>query len=529
MFRFNNPDALLLLLLVGAAYALTRALERGATGWIAIAGAAVGFAFLTKMMEAFLVVPAFAVVYLVAAPSPLRRRLLQLAVGGVALVAASGWWVAIVELVPASDRPYIGGSSDNSILNLIWGYNGVGRISGSTGGAGFSGSTGILRLFNAEMGTEISWLLPAALIALGAGLVVTRRRPRTDSLRASYLLWGGWLLCSGLVFSFMSGVIHPYYTNLLAPAIAVLIGLGVTQLWQARRTPAARVTLATMLGVTGAWAFVLLGRTPNWHPWLGDVVLIGSLTGALALVALASRPGVGVYALAFGALSLSLAAPVAYSLSTTVTAQSGPTPSAGPASSASVGAGGGRAGGGPSGRLGGPPTGSPGGRFTRPAGTAPPSAGASGFPGVGRGVSGRASLGGAAGTQALGGPRAGGTTTASPALIKLLESDGTAYTWVAATGSSMTAAPIELATGEAVMSIGGFNGSDQAISLARFKQLVAAGEIHYYVAGGGAGGGQGGPGGGRVSSDPSQIAAWVTAHFKAETVGGTTVYDLTSG
>ncbi len=136
MFRFNNPDALLVLLLVAGAYCMTRAIERGQTRWLALVGAALGFAFLTKMMQAFVVVPAFALVYLVAAPVPLRRRVWQLLVGGLALVASAGWWVALVELWPASARPYIGGSTDNSVLELIFGYNGLGRISGGSGPGG---------------------------------------------------------------------------------------------------------------------------------------------------------------------------------------------------------------------------------------------------------------------------------------------------------------------------------------------------------------------------------------------------------
>jgi 4-amino-4-deoxy-L-arabinose transferase-like glycosyltransferase len=182
MFRFNNPDALLVTLTVLAAYGLVRALEQASTRWLALSGAVLGLAFLAKMFQAFLVLPVFAAVYLLAAPTPLRRRLWQLMVAGGALVAAAGWWVAVVALTPAADRPYVGGSTGNSVLDLIWGYNGLGRIDGgsqSGPGGGFSGSTGIGRLFNSLMGGQISWLLPAALLALVAGLWAGRRAPRT--------------------------------------------------------------------------------------------------------------------------------------------------------------------------------------------------------------------------------------------------------------------------------------------------------------------------------------------------------------
>ncbi len=192
MFRFNNPDALLTLLLVGAAYAVTRALEGARTRWLVLAGVLLGFGFLTKMMQSFVVVPGFAAVYLLAAPASLRRRFVQLLVSGVAMFAAAAWWVAIVALWPAGSRPYIGGSQDNSILNLIFGYNGFGRITGNErgsvvggrvfgaagglgggpgNGSGMWGPTGITRLFGGEMGTQISWLLPAALFFIVVLLV----------------------------------------------------------------------------------------------------------------------------------------------------------------------------------------------------------------------------------------------------------------------------------------------------------------------------------------------------------------------
>src|SRR5438874_194608 len=212
--------------------------------------------------------------------------LLPQALAGVAagaLVLSAGWWVALVELWPASSRPYIGGSTDNSILQLIFGYNGLDRISsaGAGPGGGFSGSAGVLRLFNSELGGQISWLLPAATIALVAGAVWTVRRERTDRHRTALLLWGGWFAITALVFSFMTGVIHPYYTNMLAPAIAVLIGVGATVLWQQRERLVGRMLLAAMLAATAVWSYILLDRSPHWHPWLRFAILIG---GALAVV-----------------------------------------------------------------------------------------------------------------------------------------------------------------------------------------------------------------------------------------------------
>jgi 4-amino-4-deoxy-L-arabinose transferase-like glycosyltransferase len=284
MFRFDNPDALLTLLLVGAAYAVVRAVgaasSRAASWWLVAAGAAVGLGFLTKMGQALLVVPALGLVYLVAGPSRLRTRLLQLLGALGALVVSAGWYIALVELWPAADRPYIGGSTTNSLLELALGYNGIGRLlggSGNGGGAaagnsGFGGSTGITRLFTDEIGLEVSWLLPAALILFAALLRLTRRAPRTDRLRAAALLWGGWTLVTGLVFSYMSGTMHPYYTVALAPGIAGLVGVGVAVLWRTRAAVASRALLALAVATTGTWSFLLLAGSAEAFAWVRWIV-----------------------------------------------------------------------------------------------------------------------------------------------------------------------------------------------------------------------------------------------------------------
>src|ERR1700677_1852246 len=277
MFRFDNPDALLVLCMVTGAYAVTRALEAGRTRWLVLAGSVIGLAFLTKMLQGFLVLPAFALTYLLAGPVPLRRRIGQVLTGAAAVVVAAGWWVLAVTLWPASSRPYIGGSTNNSILELVFGYNGLGRIFGGSGngggggaggasGSSFGGATGLSRLFSSEMGNEISWLLPAALVGFAALLWFTRRAPRTDRLRAAALLWGGWLLVTGLVFSYMQGTIHPYYTVALAPAIAALVALAGHAAWERRATVTGRLTCVALVLAAGLWSFVLLGRTSRWWP-----------------------------------------------------------------------------------------------------------------------------------------------------------------------------------------------------------------------------------------------------------------------
>src|SRR5438034_6290114 len=194
------------------------------------------------MLQAFVIVPVVVVVYLVAGRPHLLQRVQQLVIAGVALIIASGWWVAVVELWPSADRPYIGGSQDNSLVNLIFGYNGFGRLTGnetgSVGGIGAAGSrwglTGSNRLFLNEFGGQISWLIPAAIILLVAGLWLTLHVRRTNLARASYVMWGGSLLVTGAVFSFAQGIIHPYYSIVLAPAIGALVGAGPIELWRPR-------------------------------------------------------------------------------------------------------------------------------------------------------------------------------------------------------------------------------------------------------------------------------------------------------
>jgi 4-amino-4-deoxy-L-arabinose transferase-like glycosyltransferase len=534
MFRFNNPDALLVLLLVASAYCLTRALERAGTRWVLAAGALVGAAFLAKMMQAFLVLPAFALVYAIAAPTTLRRRIVQLLAGGAALVLAAGWWVLIVALWPASSRPMIDGSSDNSILNLITGYNGLGRIFGSGGGgagggpgggSGFSGSTGVLRLFNDLMGAQASWLLPAAGVALLAGLWTRRRAPRTDRARAALILWGGWLLVTAAIFSFGQGVIHTYYTVALAPAIGALVAIGGAIWWPRRTTTPARLLAAIVIAGSAAWACVLLGRDSSWEPWLTPLV---ATSGALAVIGLLAAPALGRMrgralgvAVALGVLS-AVSGPLAYAAYTASTPHTGSVVSAGPASSGGAGAFGGAPGGGlrSNGAFGG---------GTRPAGArggAPGSAGVpEGSPPTGAAGTSQQRFSGSSSAGA-----AAGASSVSSQLVKALRSDASSYRWAAATSGSQSAASLELASGTAVMGIGGFNNEGGNLSLAAFERYVAKGEIHYYVASQGAGGGAaggpggGGPGGGGTSSS---IASWVKANFKTVTLGSTTVYDLT--
>jgi 4-amino-4-deoxy-L-arabinose transferase-like glycosyltransferase len=342
MFRFNNPDALLVLLLVAAAYALVRALESASTRWAVAVGVLVGLGFMTKMLQALLVVPGFGLVYLLAAPTDLWRRIRQLAVTGVALAVSSLAWVAIVMAVPAGSRPYIGGSNDNSLWNLIFGYNGFGRLNGnetgSVGGGppgtgGRWGRTGWLRMFGSGFGGQISWLLPAALVVLAAGLVWTARRPRTDRTRAALLLWGTWLVVTGAAFSLGQGIIHEYYSVALAPPIAALVGAGAVELWRRRSQWPARTVLAGGVLLTAWWSATLLQRVDGWNGWLRTWVVIAGLGAAIGALVPVVHQHLGPRRIVAGAaLATLLAGPMAFTMSTVAAAHSGSIPMAGPTS-----------------------------------------------------------------------------------------------------------------------------------------------------------------------------------------------------
>ena len=501
MFRYNQPDGILTLLLVASAYTTLRAVESGRIRWLVATGVLLGFAFNTKMLQAFLVLPAFALVYLVAAPPRLGRRILGLLSAGIALLVSAGWWPLVVMLIPAADRPYIDGSTNNSIWNLIFGYNGLGRIFSSSGGGGggfgFGGAAGLGRLFNAENGGQVSWLLPLAGLALVVGLALRWRAVRTDLGRAGYLLWGGWALVTVAVFSFMTGIFHPYYSVALAPAVGALVGMGLVDLWRLRQSSLTRWLLPAGLAMTGVWAFVLLGRTPDFQSWLRYAVLVVSLLSALVLLIPLSRR-LAVAAITAG-LAAVLAGPAAYTFDTVLTTQSGATTSAGPAVS----------------QVGGfqPPAG--GGSFQPPEGapTFPePQAGSAGVP-----------SGGAFGNR-------GQQISASPALVKYLLANRGQATWIAAVEGSMNAGSLELTSGQPVMAMGGFLGSDPTPTLSQFQSLVAQGKVRYLLvqSDGGALGGRA-IGGGATGGTVAQVVSWAEAHGKVVTISGVsgfTVYDL---
>lgn len=504
MFRFNNPDALLVFTMLLASYFTVRASEHAGRKWLIFAGVAIGFGFLTKMLQAFLILPALAIAYWVAAPASAKKKLIDLLAAFAAVVVSAGWYVAIVELVPASSRPYIGGSQSNSLLELILSYNGLGRITGNEvgsvggggGGGGQWGSVGVLRMFEGVSGGMVSWLIPAAL-ALGIGaLVLAGRQWRAQpadrpaaALASGAIIWLGWLVVTAGVFSFMAGIYHDYYTVALAPAIGGAVGVGGGALWAYRDRLWVRLLLGLTSVGTGVWAVALLARAGGSYLTFGWLLLALATGAGVALIWADRLP----HAVASAALALALAAglggPLAYSLNTASTAHTGSIVTAGPVSS------GGR-GGGPGGGQGAPGDGGPGG------------------PGGGGRGGGQGGFGGGQG-DGMGGLLNGANVSSE--VISMLTSQASSYTWVAATVGAQNAASYQLATGFPVMAIGGFNGSDPSPTLAQFQALVKEGKIHYFIAGsvGNANGG---------SDSSSQITSWVEQNF-TQSDG---LYDLTA-
>jgi 4-amino-4-deoxy-L-arabinose transferase-like glycosyltransferase len=323
-------------------------------------------------------------------------------------------------------------------------------------------------------------------------------------------MWGGWLVVTGLVFSFGRGIIHPYYTVAMAPAIGALVGVGGLTAWRRRQDLAGRSVLSGAVAATAVWAWMLMRRSPTWMPELRGLILVAGLAAAAGLAGWLWLERWGRRAVVVVAIATSLAAPLAYTLDTVATPHTGAIPSAGPAVVASsrfgpAGAGGpgGRGGPVPNGRL---PGGFPG---------QPGAGGFAGGPPTGNGLPG-------------GGRPSGGLLNASQpsaALVRYLESGAHGHRWILATVGANEAAGYQLATGDAVMAIGGFNGSDPVPTLAEFQRLVAAGDIHYFIAGG-AGGTAGGPGGSGAPGAGSEITSWVESHYPSTTVGGVTVYNL---
>jgi len=492
--RHNNPDALLVLCCVAALWCFGRALEDGRTRWLVLAGVSVGLGFETKMAVALMVVPGIAAAWLWLAPRGRLAALRQLLAGGAALVVVGGAWPLLLALTPSADRPWISGTSDNSIWSLIFGYNGFARLEGQSGGPGgngfgggagpFGGSAGPLRLLNASLGGQAGWLLGFALVAGIGGVFATRLR-RADARSGWLIAVGGAFLSSAVAFSFAQGIFHPYYVSLLAPFCAALVGVGVALVLGGGTLARFIGPLAVLGGVLAELA--VIGVSPDGLAWLTPLLLIG---GAGAAVALASKRSVRLRRAALtAALGLLLIAPGVWAVQTLGHATSGTFPAGGPASAgfgggpgsggASGGPGIGSASGGPG--IGGGPEGAPGGMRSRglspsaggmPAGGPRPQAGSQ------LRLFGSRAPGG-------GGPFGGDEQQLKQALSYIRAHGGGTL----GVSSQQGASSAIIASGAHVAGVGGFSGRESEVSVSWLAQAVRDGRIRWVLTEGGSGGG----------------------------------------
>jgi 4-amino-4-deoxy-L-arabinose transferase-like glycosyltransferase len=483
--RNNTMDMLVVLFVLLAAWAFLVAAERGSLGLLMLGAAIVGLGFNTKTLQAFLVLPAFYLLYLLAARVPWRRRFLHLVAATVVLVAVSLSWALAVDLTPSGQRPYVGGSEGDSALNLAFGYNGLERLlgrsegpggppvgggkaddgkaaekspdarekdgggapkrgpggGGGPGGVGENGEPGPLRLVNQQLAGQIGWLLPLAVVGLlAAG---SQRFPRLPlgSRHAALVMWGAWLLTAAAYFS-VSGYGHRHYLVMLAPAVAALVGIGATALWRDYRSPGRRGWLLplVLVGTAAVQAYVLSDYAV-WRAWLIPWVAGLCLVAAAVLALVRLRPstrvrGYVVGAATTGVLAL-LIAPASWAAYASLSLQGGgPTPAAGPQPIEAEG--------GP-GRPGGP-TGGPGG-----------------------------------GSPRGGGPGGPGGREADPVLLEYLQANKGGAAYLVAGPSSMPLSPIILGTDEKVINLGGFMGRDPVLSYGELTDLVDEGAVRFFL------------------------------------------------
>jgi 4-amino-4-deoxy-L-arabinose transferase-like glycosyltransferase len=531
--RHNNPDALLVLCSVGALWCFGRALEGGAAKWLVAAAVCVGLGFEAKMGAALMVVPGMALAWLWVAPRGRLVALRQLAIAGVALLAVALAWPVLVWLTPAANRPWISGTSDNSIWSLIWEYNGFGRLEGQTGGPAslgtsgtFGGATGPLRLLNEALGGQAGWLLGAAL-AGGLGIAALSRLRRTDARTGWIIAVGGAFATTAAAFSFAGGIFHPYYTSLLAPFAAALVGATVGQvlagdriggsagavrggeakLAASSRSEAAlsRVVGAVAIGLGAIVELVVISNSASDLDWLVVplvIVSIAAIVGLLFADGIARRFGGWTRGSATAArvrsaslvcaVAILLVGPAIWSVDTLGHPTSGTFPAGGPESASTMG--------GPGGMTGAPGGTPPGGGVRTSSNMERQSTNAVGElfgeePGSGGGFAG--------GPPSMCGGGAGGMFGGEDldSVLEYTEAHGGGT--IAVDSQSGASASIIEDDAE-VAGIGGFSGKESSVSAEWLEERIESGAIAWIYTSGSSGGfgSTGAPGGGSSSGGP---------------------------
>jgi 4-amino-4-deoxy-L-arabinose transferase-like glycosyltransferase len=486
--RNNTIDSTLIFMLLLGAWAVLRAAETGKLRWLLLCAVCIGLGFNIKMLQAYLVVPAYGLLYLLAAPRSIWKRLLHLGLALLLMVSISLSWAVAVDLTPSASRPYVGSSQDNSEISLAFGYNGVQRLLGSfgmgggnrqapstssssttqsssttthnanssteqppmgnggpqgngnNGGPFNTGTAGVLRLFNEPLAGQIAWLLPMALLGIVALAWRRRLNFREDRQQQSLILWGGWLLTMAVFFS-MAGFFHQYYLSTMAPAICALLGIGVVIMWRDYRSAGWRGWLLPVaLVLTALEQIHIIMSNTAWGTWMIPLIAIPCTLAAVVLIAARLVPGLKANTrLQVSLVSLSL---MALLLTSAVWSATPVLENAAP-----------------------------------------------GLPVAGS-------------SQQFGGFGGGdNNSSTNTKLISYLEANKGSAKYLVATASSNEADSIILATNQPVMALGGFSGSDPILTTNQLATLVTNGTVRYFLINGSGGG----PGGGQ-----SELTTWIT-------------------
>lgn len=478
MFRYNNPDALLTLLMIGVAYTAVESIRRSSPRWLILAGGLSGAALLTKQLQVALILPAVAAAYLMFATAPLLKRVLHLACALLAAVITGGWWFVLVQATPASSRPFVGGSRLNSAVELTLGYNGLDRLTGEDATRTMSPSAaslaekldpGFQRFLQPQFSGQFGWFLPLAIAGLCIAIWHVTRRSGSTKYRAMLVLCEAWFACAATVLAYMSGIVHPYYALTAVPPLSCLAAIGLVHMYRLRSRRTIRHALAGSLLVTMVLAFVSANRSTADFP-MGPQVALGLWSITIALLLLPPPTRI-LRLISAGLLSLALAAgPVVWSINTVLSPHAGAGVVAGPS-------------------ILGIRTDHPDRHQIGP--DVPPSFVAVMFGDL---------------------PEEG--------VVSRLRAAPSTTKWATAVVGSETAANYQLESGRSVLPIGGFDGTDPFPTLEQFQTMVDRGEVGSLV----------------IQELPpltlegrgesARIVQWVTSRFPAEHIGGAQLFDL---
>ncbi|MBT8158991.1 MULTISPECIES: glycosyltransferase family 39 protein [Arthrobacter] len=479
MFRYNNPDALLTLLMIGAAYCALEAIDRNKLRWLIASGAMVGAGFLTKQLQVALILPAIALAYLFFSQQPIYRRFLHLTGGLLAAIVASGWWFVVAQTADPTKRPFVGGSRSNSFWELTLGYNGLDRLSGEDATHTMSATgevlatkldPGFTRFLQPQFSGQFGWFLPIAITGLGIAILFVIRRYGTTVQRTFLMLCAGWFVCSATVIAMMSGIVHSYYTIAVVPSLSCLAAFATTYLVRRMAKRRARLTAACTLAACLLLGYVSASRSASDFPWLPDVLLV---VGALA-IAITSIQAVTRQFRVAGILLVAvtvLLGPSIWSVNTVLSPHIGASVTAGPSIL--------------------------GIRMDHPDRNLLPPGTPATFTAVMLG------------------------DVQSPGVLDKIRSAPSSQRWAAAVVGSETAANYQLNGGRSVLAVGGFDGTDPFPTLEQFQSMVSKGEVGSFVIK------DLPPFTAEGRGESARIVHWVESTFPSEIINGTSFFDLT--